>query len=226
VKAVISDFREKRYANWADGVDQIITWAVKETDRIDSSIAEGQALFADARQVLAENRESVKTSLANVQSITERVNTQTIDKVHALLDSGQTGLDQAVTLLENMRVDYNSWATDIGEALGNANLAAQQLKLTTIETRRSPWKLLYRPSATELEHELLYEAARSFAVAAGDLKAASGSVERVLNDHGNQLAGNEEAYRRLQKTLLNSLSNYEKAQQQLLDVLVSEPAGK
>ena len=45
-----------------------------------------------------------------------------------------------------------------------------------IEIRRSPWKVLYRPTEKELENELLYEATRSFAVAAADMKAASVSV--------------------------------------------------
>lgn len=224
VKTMIADFRQKRYAGWADAVDKIMAWAVEETKRIDEGVAEAKGLLADARSVVAENRQAVKAAADNVRSVTEKVNTQTIDKVHALLDSGQEGLDEATRALENFRVDYAAWATDIGEALGNANLAAQQLKLTMIETRRSPWKVLYRPSSTELEHELLYEATRSFAVAAADLKAASESVERVLAEHPGEVASDEEAFKRLKKNLLDSLAGYEKAQQQLLDVLVAEPA--
>src|SRR5690606_26422797 len=137
----------------------------------------------------------------------------------ALLNTGQEGLDQAVAAMTELRTDYAGWSTNIGEALANANMASQQLKLTMIETRRSPWKVLYRPSADELEHELLYEAARSFAVAAADLKAASEAIRRVLDTHGERLAENHDAYQRVERNLLNSLANYEKAQQQLMDVI-------
>jgi ABC-type transporter Mla subunit MlaD len=222
IRAVVGEIRQTQWPAWAHAVNAVMTWATSATAKLDAAIAEGQGVLSDSRAMLAENRQPIRQTLANVETATNSINTETIAKVHKLLDAGQEGLDQAVRALENMRVDYASWATNIGEALANANLAAQQLKLTTIETRRSPWKLLYRPSPDELEHELLYEAARSFALAAADLKAAADSVQRVLREHGDEVSNNEDAYRRLQKTLLNSLENYEKAQQQLLDVLVSD----
>jgi hypothetical protein len=200
----------------------VLTWATGATGKLDGAIAEGQGLLADGRAVVNENRPQIKSIVDNVKSTTDTINTETIDKLHKLLDTGQQGLDQAVVVLEDMRIDYGSWATHIGEALANANLAAQQLKLTMIETRRSPWKVLYRPSADELQHELLYESARSFAVAAADLKAASESVQRILDEHSDKIAGNEDAYRRLERNLLDSLAKYEKAQQQLLDVIVAD----
>lgn len=221
-RSVVSDLRQKHWPTWAESVDRVMTWATGATSRLDSAIAQGDGLLSDSRAVLDENRQPIKQIVGNVQKATDRINSETIEKFHKLLDSGQQGLDQATAAMEDLRVDYAAWATDIGEALGNANLAAQQLKLTTIETRRSPWKLLYRPSADELQHELLYEATRSFAVAAADLKAASESVRRVLDQHGDKIAENEPAYRRLEQNLLNSLANYEKAQQQFLDVLVTD----
>jgi ABC-type transporter Mla subunit MlaD len=221
-REVVDDFQTSHWPTWSESVDKVLTWAAGASDNLDRAIAEGHGLLAESRSVVAENREPIKSIVTNVESATAAINTQTIDKFHALLDRGQQGLDEAVGVMEELRIDYGGWATNIGEALANANLAAQQLKLTTIETRRSPWKLLYRPSSDELEHELLYEAARSFAVAAADLKAASESVQRVLTNHADKIAGSEEAYRRLEHSLLESLANYEKAQQQLLDVIVMD----
>ena len=166
----------------------------------------------------------MRSIFENLQSSTEKIDGQTIEKVHAFLQTAQGGVEQASALLERLQIDYEPWATNIGDALANANLASQQLKLTMIETRRSPWKVLYRPSSDELEHELLYEATRSFAVAAADLKSASESVQRVLDHHSDKIQGDEETYRRLERNLLDSLAKYEKAQQQLLDVLVSDSA--
>jgi hypothetical protein len=207
-------------------VDSVLTWAAGATVRLDNAIVEGHAFLTDTRSLLGENRQPVRTLIANLESLSQTLNTTTVTKFHALLDSGQTGLNDAIEVMEDLRVDYAGWSTNIGEALANANLAAQQLKLTTIETRRSPWKLLYRPSSDELEHELLYEAARSFAVAAADVKAAAASAQRILESHGGQIAENQDAYRRLEQNLLKSLANYEVAQQQLLDVLVSDRTRK
>jgi ABC-type transporter Mla subunit MlaD len=222
VRTVVSDLRTNRWPQWAQRVDEVMTWANGATAKLDAALTDGQGLVADTRAIVNENREPIKATIANAQSATNRINSETIDKINAFLDGGQQGLDQAIAVLENLRVDYAIWSTDIGEALANANLTAQQLKLAGIEVRRSPWKLLYRPSPRELEHELLYESARSFALAAANLKAASQSVQRVLDKHPDQVAGDEEAFGRLKRNLLDSLAKYERAQQQLLDVLVAD----
>jgi ABC-type transporter Mla subunit MlaD len=226
VRHITNDLRQTRWPSWAEHVDRVLTWAETATGQLDAAIAQGNGLLSDSRTVVQENRDSFKSIVSNLESTSRKVNEETIDKVHAFLQSGQNGLDRAASTLQRLQVDYEVWATDIGEALASANLAAQQLKLTMIETRRSPWKVLYRPSSDELEHELLYEATRSFAVAAADLKSASESIQRVLDHHADEIRGDEETYRRLERNLLESLAKYEKAQQQLLDVLVSDEGGK
>jgi hypothetical protein len=178
--------------------------------------------MTDGRAVVAENREPIKTAVANVQDVTQRIKDETVDKVHALLDQGQEGLDSALATLKNIQVDYAGWTTDVGETLGNASIASQQLKLAMIEIRRSPWKVLYRPSADELQHELLYEAARSFAVAAADLKAASASVQRAIDSNSPEVLKDAESFKRIQQSLVESLERYEKAQQRMLDVIIAD----
>jgi ABC-type transporter Mla subunit MlaD len=213
-----------RFPGWGDQVDKVMQWAVDAGPRIDAAIAKGDDLLGQARDMVAENRPNIKDITDNVKTTSERLNNETIEKVHKLLDSGQQGVDQAVALIESLRVDYNAWATDVGESLANANLASQQLKLAMIEVRRSPWKVLYRPSDDELQHELLYDATRSFAIAAADLKASSESVRRIVDQQPALLQDpqNKEAFQRLTTNLLESLKTYEKAQQDLLDVLVSK----
>lgn len=223
-KSVVQDLREKRWPKWAEQVDQIMTKAVDWGPKIDSAIAKGDDMLGQGRDLVAENRPNIKSITDNLKVTSERINNETIEKVHKLLDSGQQGVDQAVAVLENLRVDYASWATNIGDALANANLASQQLKLAMIEVRRSPWKVLYRPSDDELQHELLYDATRSFALAAADLKASSDSVRRIVEQQPYLLEDpqNKEAFQRLTGNLLESMKSYEKAQQDLLDVLVTE----
>ena len=142
--------------------------------------------------------------------------------MHELLDTGKSAMDNALAVLEDVNLEFDGWVPDINDTLANARLAAQQLKLTMLEVRRSPWKVLYRPTPTELEHEMLYAAARSFALAASDLKAASESVRRVLDDHSDQVATDPQTAQRLNTYLLDSLSNYEKVQQRLIDVLLTD----
>lgn len=222
VRSIASDLRTNKWPTWSGKVDEIMTWAASLQDRVNGAIDEGTGLLTDARGVIGENRESIKSAVANVDDITKRVKNETMEKVHQLLDSGQQGVDSAVATLRNLQVDYDGWSTELGETLGNATIASQQLKLATIEVRRSPWKLLYRPTADELQHELLYESARSFAVAASDVKAAAASVQRALDSNNASTLRDADAFKRLQQNLMDSLTRYEKAQQQMLDVIIAD----
>ena len=228
-RELVAKIRHEDWPYWSARVSHVMDWAVDFTDRIDAStdtfnaaLDDGHALISDLRGVVDENRPHLKTSMENVEEVTQRVRDETIDRVHALLDRGQSGLDEAVHVINRVQRDYEIWATDVTDALANANLASQQLKLALIEIRRAPWKVLYRPSPQEIEHELLYDAARSFAMASSDLKSASKSVQRVLEQYGEQIEADPELGQRLRGHLIDSLDRYESAQQRLLDILFME----
>jgi ABC-type transporter Mla subunit MlaD len=223
VRAVTHDFRAQRWPAWADAVNSVMTWANELPQRINSALDEGKGMFTDVRGVIGENREDARAIVSKVKQTTETLNSETIDKVHQLLDTGQQGLDSAVATLKDVQNDYDGWATEIGETLGDATIASQQLKLAMIEVRRSPWRVLYRPTADEVEHEHLYNAARSFAVAAADLKAAAASVQRVIDSNEADVLRDSESFRRLQQSLVDSLEQYEQTQQRLLDVIIANP---
>lgn len=221
-RELLSQVKDENWANWSGSVDRLFTWAVGATGSFDETIEEGRLLMTDLRGVVDENRSDINQIVSNTESFSARLDAEIAEKAIAMLDRGQEGLDQAMAVMENLRDDYESWAVDIGESLGNASLASQQLKLAMIEIRRSPWKVLYKPTNKELQHELLYEATRSFAVAAADIKAASMSVKRIMENHGEMVAQDRELYDRITRSLLDPLDRYERAQQQLFDVLVME----
>ncbi|MHC5003826.1 MAG: MlaD family protein [Planctomycetota bacterium] len=227
VRALTVDVREQRWPRWAATVDDVMAWAGGTTERIDEAIDEGRGMLASGRSMIEDNRPQVDGIVDNTDAASqdlaaflERANAETLDRVHALLDRGQRALDDAGTTIATVRRDYDGWATRFDELMANASLASQELKFATIEVRRNPWKLLYRPTADELENELLYEAARSFAMAASDLKATGDTVERILRNHGDRLDGNREVLEQLSRDLQRSLENYTRAQDDLLDVLV------
>jgi len=210
------------YSRWSLTIDQVMERALSISGNIDAAMAE-------ARQIISDNHEKLNATLANAadlsadaKAIAERVRGETIDKVTSLIDRGYEGVDAFSSTGETIQQRVDAEIPGLADALANARIAAQQLKLATIEVRRSPWKLLYRPEPKELEHELLYEAARSFAVAASDLKAASGSLDRVMANYGQKLGGDEPALQQVTQNVLDSFRNYEKAQQRLFDVLLAD----
>ncbi len=228
VRGLVGRIRNEDWPRWASSVDTVTTWATRATGEIDQVLADGRGFIADARAVITDNRpgidstiENVQLSSADVRDVTERIRAQTMDKIENLFDSGQKGVDSAVAVLEKLDRDYDLWSEDLSDTLASARLTGQQLKLGAIEIRRSPWKLLYRPERTELDHEFLYEAARSFAMAASDLKAASAATERLAANHGAALASDPATMAKINEYLRDSLDRYEKAQQRLIDVLMA-----
>ncbi len=222
IAALSKTIRQDNWPSWSASVDNVMDWANSTTGTLDEIFENGRGILADNRPKINTTVDNLQASSETVREVTQRFNDQTLAKIHELLDTGQSAMDNAVAVLEDANREFDGWVPDISDTLANARLTAQQLKLTAIEVRRSPWKLLHRPTPTEVEHELLYAAARSFALAASDLKAASESVRRVLDDHSDQIAADPQTAERLNTYLLDSLSNYEKVQQRLIDVLLTD----
>ena len=142
------------------------------------------------------------------------------------MDQITQALDVAMRAVENVKVSTQEIRTlVVGQrpvlerALANAQLTTDQLKLAAIEIRRSPWRLLYKPSDTELESDNLYDAARSFAQAAGALDSAALSV-RAISEHAG---GGDERLTKMIEHLEQLYVEYEKAETRFWNALEGRP---
>jgi ABC-type transporter Mla subunit MlaD len=228
-KTLVERVGKEDWPRWAEDVDKVTKWAADFTETIDKAAADAQHLLDEGNAMVDRNKdkvdetvEHVRAASENVEAISVKARDETMKQVEDLLGRGEEAMAEVQAAITRARDDYERWETDFSEALGSSNLAAQQLKFAMIEVRRSPWKVLYRPDASELEHEMLYESARSFALAVADVKAAAQSMQRVLDRHGDELAEDPELMQRVRDGLLDPLDRYEAAQQRLFDVLISE----
>ncbi len=241
VREMVALARDEHWQQWLNSIDQAMAWIEAAPDDLNELLDEGKAMMADARSVVTENREKidhiiddVEVTTANSREITGRINNETIDKIHRVLDNAGEGLDSALAIIDKAGMDYEGWSTDVQATLGGAMQASKQLELTMIEVRRNPWKLLYRPTTDELEHELLYDAARSFAYAAADLRAATTTANLILErskgvegETGEQLDPEARSLlmERLKTTLIDPMDHYEKAQRKLFDIILADTPG-
>jgi hypothetical protein len=233
VKELTGRINNEDWPRWAGKIDTVVTWAADATVDIDALVQEGRDALTTYKNVVADNREKIdatlenfRTGSADASAIVEHFRAETVAKVDKLLDTGQAGLNAATEVIEDVRRDYAVWGPDVRDALAAARLTGQQLKLAAAEIRRSPWKLLYRPQREEFEHELLYEATRSFAMAASDLKAASESAQRIADSRGAELQLDEQTRKLMNEMLQDALERYSSAQERLATVLFSEYAAQ
>lgn len=110
----------------------------------------------------------------------------------------------------------------IARTLASLETTAAQLKLASIEIRRCPWRLLYRPTNRELETENLYDSARSFALAADSLDSAAQSLAALRQSP----AADPADVQRMLEHLRQLFSRFEHAERQFWQSLDRQAAAK
>lgn len=205
---------------WSTKIDAVMEDAPEVMSEARATVTETRAMVTENREAVKEIVENVQLASVDVRNVARTFDQETIVKINTILESSQAIVDDAADVVLTFSTDYDGWATHVGETLANLSLSSQQVKLAAMDIKSNVWKLMYRPTTDELQNELLHEAARSFAMAAADLKASVTMVDRVMTNHGERLSGDDGAFTRLQQGLTNSLENYEKAQKQLYEVLV------
>jgi hypothetical protein len=234
--ALVAGIRQD-YAPWSEKitaflerVDTASTKLDEAMDDIPPLIASAQKDLDDVGAILTENGPKLSAGLDNIIMITsdgkEIINefkTDTLAKLDAILESGEQGIDSFRVALDRIDSELATRMPDITMMLGDLRQASAQLKLTALEVRRSPWKLLYTPSTSEVAHENLYESARSYVMATNELESASMAFREVFNLDPEATSINPELREQVQTYVLDALEGYRKAQERLFSEIVDQP---
>ena len=194
VKAITADAREK-WPVWSQQLSDVIARVEKGSQSFDSIITnlkdvatavkdgveDARKLIDKGRAVVDDNRASIDAVVKNIKEVTERVNGEWSTKVTTLLDQGHDAMESAKATAKDVELLVAKNKPQLEGIIADATLAAQQLKLATVEIRASPWRLLYQPTKKELENELLYNSVRQYSEAIGELRAASESLKAIAD---------------------------------------------
>jgi hypothetical protein len=218
------------YGRWRTKVDETLDYATGAAKNLEEGTAGAKTFVADAQNMLSTNRPKIDTTISNLEAASgsaretiDEIRNTTLPQVSRVLNEGERAIGEFADALDRVDTEIAERMPDIRNFLGDLRSAAQQLKLATIEVRRSPWRLLYKPSTDVLAHEQLYEATRSFVLATGDLKSTVESIDSVLRLKPQFLENDPDLRERLQSALIGSLERYEAAQRQLFGVLTKDP---
>jgi len=234
VRAVTADLGDasaqlrSKVPDWTGRVDSVLAKADDAAgrlnpiaDQISGAITEANETIRAAREVIETNRPQLDQIVANIDKAAARLSTSTLDNVDATLASAKGGADDFASAGREFNLLLQRESPNIERILANFRLAADQVKLTGIEVRRNPWRLLYSPTTKELESELFYDAARTYAQAVSDLRATSEAL---------QIAGRSEpatpesiaAAQRITRQLNESFERYQGAEQALLQQMIQK----
>lgn len=230
-RGLIADARE-RSKGWFDRADSIMK-NIDDTASKGPALAEDlqgrvdeiKSLLATAQSYLDDNRENVDATVANFRANSEKANEfldrlrgELSDKASSLLTRGTDAMDRANIVLEETESTLREHRPDIRRAMANFRLGSDQLKATVEEVRASPWRLLYRPDTRELEYELLYDSARSYASAVSDLRSVTEALRAAQNAGGP--AADASRMDALLEVLDHAFQNYRAAEERFLDELM------
>ena len=195
---------------------------------IGDTLLNAQSFTGNADQLLKDNKakftqlmDNTSATMADAKVIASEFKTKGMPALQKLLDQGADAAQSLASSLGQVEQQMPQRLTDLRDFTLDAREIAGQFKLTAIEIRRSPWKLLYQPKPGEVAHENLYSATRAFALATADLKTASASLQAVLAQDANKFNSDENFRKEVRQEVLDSLEKYEAAQRQLFDVLAA-----
>ncbi len=210
VDRFVQDFRDNWDSAWSDEISSIL-------DNLDSSMT-------GIDEIIVENKASFDEIVENVRSVTAEADSNWKPQLTAIFADGRTTLENVDSVVADFRRRSPLLFDNLGDTLAQLNVASQQLNRAIAEVSANPWRLLYRPTDKEYSNELLYEAARNFSFGASDLKSAAGSMQRLLDARGDQLGADDEDLLLIRRNLVESFQRYERAQQQLMDILRGDDA--
>lgn len=218
----VAELARTRAPGLVDKADEILATTSDVAAKLSALLGDVQGGVEEARSVVERVRFAVDDArpvvdriLANVESATAKVDQESIARLNEALEEGKAAASGLADTLADVAALVQEHGPSLGKTMANARLASDQLKLATVEIRQSPWRLLYRPTTKELEAELVYGAAQSYAAAVSDLRASIEAVER-LNGAGRRDPGVVMA---ATESLHGALVRYEAMEREFLRLL-------
>ena len=226
----------KDYESWAKKITLALSRVDEASNKLDLAMDQVSPILATAQKelnvvgdIIQENSPRVSSTMQNLVAMTDdgrevmnEVRVKTMAQIDELMQKGLSGLttlDDSLTRIDNELILQ---MPDVKMMLANLRQATSQLKLTALEIRRSPWKILYTPSTSVLEHENLYEATRSYVMATNELEAAAQAFRSVFEMHPEALKDRPELQEDVEKYVMDALDRYKKAQEQLFSEIIDK----
>lgn len=220
-----------RLPDWMELVTQALVNTRAATSEAEQRLIQAKALIATVQKAIDDNRAVVDRILsntekatANVATLTEKVNNELYGTVKDTLADGRRALAAFADVGEKASRFATEKTPELGRIVANARLAADQMKLMMTEVRRNPWRLLYQPTRREIEEELTYDAARTYAEAVGQLRAASDSLAAIIEASGapGVAPADRGQIDEVTKAIRESFGRYQDAEKRFLERLVTD----
>ena len=157
-----------------------------------------------------DNPESLFSQMKeDIPAITEQV-LHILDKVDKALDTAQS----AIANIEEYTNDER-----INKIVDNLNEISINLKLTTREVRRAPWKLLYKPGPREFKIQSLVDSAGAFAAGAENLDSTALRLQKLAEKADSEVQSDRDRIEAMIQELQTSFDRFQEAEKEFWEQL-------
>jgi len=168
-------------------------------------------------EVNRDNADSIMASLKRTVAALEediseigRQMQQTLEKAGVALETARSTLNELKELSGDERIDM---------VIDNITEVSVNLKLTSEEVRRAPWKLLYKPSQKEFKIQSLVDSAGAFAVGAERLDNTAFRLQQLMGTAEEKSVLEEEQIKSMVAELESSFEQFQKAEKKFWEAL-------
>lgn len=184
--------------------------------------------MASLDEILGGGKSDIRTTLANLRGATNTVNEKlpmlvdqvsdvighlkvTLDKTNGAIEDARAIASNGKDITASVRTLITGNRSRFEEIIKSLSFAGNNLAAASSEIRRSPWRLLYKPSEGEVANQNLYDATRQFAEASRKLQDSSMALRDTL---GTGQANKEDVQAMLDK-LDADFANYKRVESTL-----------
>ncbi|RMH14228.1 MAG: hypothetical protein D6695_01810 [Planctomycetota bacterium] len=235
-RATIEAARDDYHKQWSPRVTEILETGQRISNKAEritdtgnqiadnllAGVDEARGVINSAQQTIDDNRADIDQIIDNVNETTRHFKEQTTTDIDTLMARGNSALEEFERVGNELGVMLDEFEPEVTTILTNVRLTSMDARLFLNELKAQPWRLLRAPNTKEMERQLLYSAARAYASAVSDLKAASESLEAVLKlvEAGQAPSLTPDDVAVLQERVRQAFIDYQQAEEDLYDAIV------
>jgi ABC-type transporter Mla subunit MlaD len=233
--AAIDEFADKLPV-WAKSFEDVLATIGRGADRIDPILTKVDGGLDKAIGVIDGAQNVLDANGARLDSIFKSVDTLASglagDTLGFVLETAREAPAIAKSLREagedaqKILADLSAEMPGIRRTLASTRQAADSLKIGIDEIVAQPWRVLQRPSTKELREQLVYDSARAYAQAMGDVRALGDSLEATVADADpNDAAALAELMAQLRKATAEAREAQREFERNLMQALIEARGG-
>lgn len=181
--------------------------------------------------MLEENRAPISQTVTHIrntaQTLDERIAARVaeqldvnnavslVSEIHGAMARLNTSLEDMNKITGTGRDVVVSNRDIVNKTIANLKETSESLKAGIKEVTRNPWRLFYKPTEQENNQMRIFDAARSFSDAAGQLDDAVTRLNSLVEAHGGQLRSDDKDLISIRDALQHSVEQFGQAEQSL-----------